>query len=94
MMKGYTNRLSRIINPETKRSLIVAVDHGMALGPTHGLEQPEKVFDMLEPYTDAWFMTKGIFTHVYRPAGTRGIILRASGSGARSRYGEDLLYRG
>jgi putative autoinducer-2 (AI-2) aldolase len=78
-MKGKQNRLSRILNPKTGRGLIVAIDHGMALGPMTGIEKPGVVFDMLEPYTDAWLMTKGIFTHVYQPHGDRGIILRASG---------------
>ena len=91
-MNGYINRLSRIINPETKRSLIVAIDHGMALGPTHGLEEPKVVFEQLEPYTDAWLMTKGIFTHVYHPTGMRGVILRASGGATIA--GPDLTREG
>ena len=91
-MKGYANRLARIINPKTKRSLIIAVDHGMALGPTHGLEQPQQVFETLDPYTDAWLMTKGIYTHVYNPMGTRGIILRASGGATIA--GPDLTREG
>lgn len=78
-MKGKTNRLSRILSPKDGRGLIVAVDHGMALGPMTGLEDPAKVFELLEPYADAWLMTKGIFTHVYEPRGQTGIILRASG---------------
>ena len=78
-MKGKTNRLSRILSPKDGRGLIVAVDHGMALGPMTGLEDPAKVFELLEPYADAWLMTKGIFTHVYNPQGQTGIILRASG---------------
>ena len=78
-MKGYQNRLSRILSPKTGRSLIIAIDHGMALGPMTGIEKPGAVFEALEPYTDAWLMTKGIFTHAYQPRGDRGIILRASG---------------
>jgi putative autoinducer-2 (AI-2) aldolase len=78
-MKGKQNRLSRIIKPETGRSLIVAVDHGMALGPITGLENLSVVFENLDEYTDAWLMTKGVFTHVYEPRGNKGIILRASG---------------
>ena len=78
-MNGKKNRLARILNPETGRGLIVAIDHGMALGPMTGLEDPTKVFEMLEPYVDAWLMTKGIFTHAYQPKGQKGIILRASG---------------
>jgi putative autoinducer-2 (AI-2) aldolase len=78
-MKGKQNRLSRILDPETGRGLIIAIDHGMALGPMSGIEEPGAVFEMLEPYADAWLMTKGVFEHVYRPRGSRGIILRASG---------------
>ena len=79
-MKGKINRLSRILNPETGRGLIIAVDHGMALGPMTGIEDPGKVFERLDEYTNAWLMTKGIYTHVYQPKGNRGIILRASGA--------------
>ena len=79
-MKGKINRLSRILNPETGRSLIIAVDHGMALGPMTGIENPGIVFEKLDQYTNAWLMTKGIFTHVYEPKGNKGIILRASGA--------------
>ncbi|KON28234.1 fructose-bisphosphate aldolase [miscellaneous Crenarchaeota group archaeon SMTZ-80] len=78
-MKGKMNRLARILSPKTGRGLIIAIDHGMALGPMTGIEEPARVFNMLEPYADAWLMTKGIFTHVYQPRGGTGIILRASG---------------
>ena len=78
-MNGKENRLARILDPETKRGLIVAIDHGMALGPMTGIENPSKVFETLDEYTDAWLMTKGVFTHVYKPRGNKGIILRASG---------------
>ena len=78
-MKGKQNRLARILKPDTQRGLIVAIDHGMALGPMTGIEEPARVFETLGPYVDAWLMTKGIFTHVYKPNGRTGIILRASG---------------
>ena len=57
----------------------MAIDHGMALGPMTGIEQPRRVFQALEPHVDAWMMTKGLYTHVYEPSGRAGIILRASG---------------
>ena len=44
-MKGKKNRLARILNPEDGRGLIVAIDHGMALGPMTGIENPAKVFE-------------------------------------------------
>jgi putative autoinducer-2 (AI-2) aldolase len=79
-MKGKINRLARILSPETGRSLIIAVDHGMALGPMTGIENLARVFELLDAYADAWLMTKGILTHVYQPKGNKGIILRASGA--------------
>ena len=91
-MKGKQNRLSRILNPDTGRGLIIAIDHGMALGPMTGIEKPAAVFEMLEPYTDAWLMTKGLFTHVYCPRGNKGIILRASG--AATIVGPDITREG
>ncbi len=91
-MKGYQNRLSRILNPETGRGLIVAMDHGMALGPMTGIEKPAAVFETLEPYIDAWLMTKGVFTHVYQPRGGKGLILRASG--AATIAGPDITREG
>ena len=78
-MKGKKNRLARILNPTTGRGLIIAVDHGMALGPMTGIEDLGPVFAMLDDYADAWLMTKGIYTYVYEPRGKTGIILRASG---------------
>lgn len=78
-MKGKLNRLARILNPKDGRGLIIAVDHGMALGPMTGLEDPGRIFERLDDYADAWLMTKGVFTHAYQPKGRTGVILRASG---------------
>jgi len=89
---GKENRFSRIIHPETGRTLIIAVDHGMALGPMSGIEDLHQVFDTLEPYTDAWLMTKGIFTHVYNTYGHSGVILRASGGATIA--GPDITHEG
>lgn len=91
-MNGFRNRLARIIRPETGKALIIAVDHGMALGPMHGIEDPSRVFETLEPYTDAWLMTKGTFTYAYKPSGRKGIILRASGGATIA--GPDLTHEG
>ena len=39
---GMANRLARIIKPEDGRAVMLAVDHGYFLGPTSGLEEPQK----------------------------------------------------
>ncbi|NNL42379.1 MAG: 3-hydroxy-5-phosphonooxypentane-2,4-dione thiolase LsrF, partial [Desulfobacterales bacterium] len=36
---GMKNRLARIFNPETGRTVMLAVDHGYFQGPTTGLER-------------------------------------------------------
>ena len=91
-MNAFKNRLSRILRPDSGKGLIIAIDHGMALGPMHGIEDLCSVFDSLEPFADAWVMTKGIFTYAYKPSGNRGIILRASGGATIT--GPDLTREG
>jgi DhnA family fructose-bisphosphate aldolase class Ia len=91
-VKGKKNRLARILKPEDGRGLIVAIDHGMALGPMSGIEKPERVFERLDPYCDAWLMTKGVYTHAYEPRGRTGVILRASGGATIA--GPDLTREG
>jgi len=37
MAVGKQNRMNRILSPVTGKGLIVAIDHGMALGPMTGI---------------------------------------------------------
>ena len=39
---GLKNRLSKIIQPDTGRAVMLAFDHGYFLGPTHRLEDGRK----------------------------------------------------
>ncbi len=78
-MSGKQSRLRRILNPKTGKGLVVAIDHGYALGPMSGLVNPKKVIEQLSPYCDAWMMTKGIYSTCYDPDGAHGMILRISG---------------
>ena len=36
---GMQNRLSRVFNPESGRTVMLAIDHGYFMGPTTGLER-------------------------------------------------------
>jgi putative autoinducer-2 (AI-2) aldolase len=36
---GLQNRFSRIFNPESGRTVMLAIDHGYFMGPTTGLER-------------------------------------------------------
>jgi putative autoinducer-2 (AI-2) aldolase len=93
-MNGMEWRLRRIMKKETGRSLVVAVDHGMALGPMTGIVDLKKTISALDATgtIDAWLITKGMFTHAFDPTGQPGVILRASG--AATIAGPDLTHEG
>jgi putative autoinducer-2 (AI-2) aldolase len=76
---GMKNRLSRIIKPETGRSLILPIDHGYFLGPTLKLEDPWKTVEPLLPYSDALMLTRGILRSSMKPRMDTPIVLRVSG---------------
>jgi putative autoinducer-2 (AI-2) aldolase len=85
---GMKNRLSRIIRPETGRSLILPIDHGYFLGPTRKLENPWETVEPLLPYSDALMLTRGILRSSIRPGTDTPIVLRVSGGS--SILSEDL----
>ena len=93
-MNGKERRLRRILNRETGRSLVIAVDHGMALGAMTGIVDVGKTIRDLDATgkVDCWLMTKGIYTHAFDPAGDPGVILRASGGATIA--GPDLTREG
>jgi putative autoinducer-2 (AI-2) aldolase len=85
---GMKNRLSRIIKPETGRSLILPIDHGYFLGPTRKLEDPWKTVEPLLPYSDALMLTRGILRSSMKQSMDTPIVLRVSGGS--SILSEDL----
>lgn len=76
---GMKSRLARVFNPESGRTVMLAVDHGYFQGPTTGLERIDLNIVPLIPYCDALFCTRGILRSVVPPAGQRPMVLRASG---------------
>ncbi len=76
---GMKNRLSRIFNPETGRTVMLAIDHGYFQGPTSGLERIDLNILPIAPYADTLMLTRGILRSVVPPSYTRAIVLRASG---------------
>jgi putative autoinducer-2 (AI-2) aldolase len=76
---GMKNRLSRIFNPATGRTVMLAVDHGYFQGPTTGLERIDLDIVPLIPYCDALFCTRGILRTSIPPTHTKPMVLRASG---------------
>ena len=76
---GLKNRLSNIFNPESGRTVMLAIDHGYFQGPTTGLERVDVNIVPLIPYADTLMLTRGILRTIIPPTYTRGIVLRASG---------------
>lgn len=76
---GMKNRLSRIFNPDTGRTVMLAIDHGYFQGPTKGLERIDLNILPIAPYADTLMLTRGILRSVVPPSYTRAIVLRASG---------------
>lgn len=76
---GMKNRLSRIFNPETGRTVMFAIDHGYFQGPTTGLERIDLKIVPLMPYCDAVMLTRGILRTCVPPTLTKPVVLRCSG---------------
>ena len=76
---GTQNRLSRIFDPATGRTVMLAIDHGYFQGPTTGLERVDVNIVPLLPHCDALMVTRGVLRTMIPPTFARGIVLRASG---------------
>ena len=76
---GMQNRLARVFNPASGRTVMLAIDHGYFLGPTTGLERVDVDIVPLLPHVDALFCTRGILRSVIPAAPSTPIVLRASG---------------
>jgi len=76
---GMKNRLARIFNPQSGRTVMLAIDHGYFQGPTTGLERIDINILPLVPHADTLMLTRGILRSVVPPAMTQPIVLRVSG---------------
>jgi len=76
---GMKNRLSRIFNPQSGRTVMLAIDHGYFQGPTTGLERIDLSILPLVPYADTLMLTRGILRSIVPPATSKSIVLRVSG---------------
>ena len=79
MAWGFQNRMHRMFSPASGNSVMLAVDHGYFMGPTHRLENARATIAPLLPYADALALTRGILRSSVDPAATTPIILRVSG---------------
>ncbi|MCF6289640.1 MAG: 3-hydroxy-5-phosphonooxypentane-2,4-dione thiolase [Desulfobacterales bacterium] len=76
---GMKNRLARIFNPESGRTVMLAIDHGYFQGPTTGLERIDLKIMPIAPHADTLMLTRGILRSIVPPSYPRPIVLRASG---------------
>lgn len=76
---GMQNRLARVFDPASGRTVMLAIDHGYFQGPTTGLERVDLSITPLIPYVDALFCTRGILRSVIPASSRVPVFLRASG---------------
>lgn len=76
---GMQNRLARIFNPASGRTVMLAIDHGYFQGPTTGLERVDVNIVPLLSYTDALMLTRGILRSTIPSSYKSGTVLRATG---------------
>ncbi len=76
---GMKNRLANIFDPTTKRTVMLAFDHGYFQGPTTGLERIDVNIVPLMQYANTLMLTRGALRTSIPPTFQGGIVLRASG---------------
>jgi len=76
---GMQNRFARIFNPDSGRTVMLAIDHGYFQGPTTGLERVDVNIVPLLPHCDALMLTRGMLRTTIPSSFQRGVVLRASG---------------
>ncbi|MEH7083850.1 3-hydroxy-5-phosphonooxypentane-2,4-dione thiolase [Neobacillus drentensis] len=75
---GMKDRLSRIFNPDTGKTVMLAFDHGYFMGPTSGLERLDLLIPRLANYADCLMGTRGAIRSSVPPTFNKAIALRAS----------------
>jgi len=76
---GIKNRLARIFNPKTGRTVMLACDHGFIMGPTSGLERIDLSINPLIEHADCLMCTRGVLRSVIPPTISKPVCLRADG---------------
>ena len=76
---GVKNRLSRIFNPKTGHTVMLAFDHGFIMGPTSGLERIDLTINPLIEYADCLMCTRGVLRSVVPPTTSKPVCLRTDG---------------
>lgn len=75
---GMKDRLSRVFNPKSGYSVMLAFDHGYIMGPTSGLERMDLTIVPLIEYADCIMCTRGALRSIVPPTVNKPISLRYS----------------
>ena len=76
---GMENRLARIFNPTSGRTVMLAIDHGYFQGPTTGLERIDQTILPIVKYADSLMLTRGILRSLIPSYQNTPTVLRATG---------------
>ncbi len=74
---GVKNRMSRIFNPKSGNTVMLAFDHGFLMGPTSGLERIDLNIDPLAKHADCLMGCRGSIRSMISPENTKPVCLRA-----------------
>jgi putative autoinducer-2 (AI-2) aldolase len=75
---GIKDRLSRIFNPKSGNTVMLAFDHGYIMGPTSGLERMDLTITPLIEYADCIMCTRGALRSIVPPTSNKPVSLRYS----------------
>ena len=75
---GMKDRLSRIFNPESGHTVMLAFDHGYIMGPTSGVERIDLTILPLVEHADCLMCTRGVLRSCVPPIHNKPIALRCS----------------
>lgn len=73
---GLKNRMSRIFNQKSGKTVMLAFDHGFLMGPTSGLERIDINIDPLAEYADCLMGCRGMIRANISPTSSKPICLR------------------
>lgn len=75
---GMKNRLSKIFQPKSGNTVMLAFDHGYIMGSTAGLERLDITIPPLMPYVDVIMGTRGAIRTCIPPTAEKAICLRTT----------------
>ena len=75
---GMKNRLSRLFNPKSGNTMMLAFDHGYIMGSTAGLERLDVTIAPLCEYADVLMGTRGAIRACIPPTLNKALCLRAT----------------